>query len=255
MQITDKMVEAAMAEMNKPAPTEPKESIMRRVVTAALSAADAEPVKWPNRCNESAVEALRYLSDHDRPIGGEQHYNRAHLLQIADEIERMASRPLYAAPPAVAVEALEWRLKPGTNDLVAESQVGTYGAGLIHHNFVAILRRVDNDQWHDVIIARGGLEVVKDAAQADYEARIRSALVSPDDTSPEPVVPEGWQFAFNQPVRKRSGSWWEGRVVGWYSTAQTQRGYCVEIYKPNGSFHIYPESALEAAAPKEASHE
>lgn len=54
-----------------------------------------------------------------------------------------------------------------------------------------------------------------------------------------------WQFKTGDYVRKKSGSWWEGKVVGSYSTAQTPRGYCVQLEKPNGPVQIYPESALE----------
>lgn len=46
-------------------------------------------IKWPNGCNRTAPAALRYLAKHDRPIGGEQYYNAAHLMQIADELERV----------------------------------------------------------------------------------------------------------------------------------------------------------------------
>lgn len=41
-----------------------------------------------NNCDQTAIEALRYLAEHPKPIGGEQPYNSAHLLQIADELER-----------------------------------------------------------------------------------------------------------------------------------------------------------------------
>lgn len=57
---------------------------------------------------------------------------------------------------------------------------------------------------------------------------------------------EGWAFAEGDLVRKKSGSWWEGRVVGTYSTEQTPRGYAVQLDKPNGPVQIYPESALVA---------
>lgn len=55
----------------------------------------------------------------------------------------------------------------------------------------------------------------------------------------------GWAFAEGDLVRKKSGSWWEGRVVGTYSTQQTLRGYAVQLDKPFGPVQIYPESALE----------
>lgn len=46
-------------------------------------------------------------------------------------------------------------------------------------------------------------------------------------------------------VRKRSGSAWEGRVCGEYSTSLTPKGYAVESDKHPGSVQIYPEAALE----------
>lgn len=56
-----------------------------------------------------------------------------------------------------------------------------------------------------------------------------------------------WAFSCGDLVGKKSGSWWEGRVVGTYSTKQTPRGYCVQLDKPNGPVQIYPEHALERA--------
>lgn len=61
----------------------------------------------------------------------------------------------------------------------------------------------------------------------------------------------GWAFAEGDLVRKKSGSWWEGRVVGTYSTEQTPRGYAVQLDKPFGPVQIYPESALESALQSE----
>ena len=69
-----------------------------------------------------------------------------------------------------------------------------------------------------------------------------------------PMVPDlqalpglGWKFALGDRLRKRSGSWWEGKVVGFYSTTQTPRGYAVQLQTrdDNGPVQIYPESALE----------
>lgn len=56
----------------------------------------SKPVAWPNGCNETAVNALRYLAENKRPIGGSDMYNTEHLYMIAREIERMASDPLYS---------------------------------------------------------------------------------------------------------------------------------------------------------------
>lgn len=52
-------------------------------------------------------------------------------------------------------------------------------------------------------------------------------------------------FNLGDRVRKKSGSWWEGRVVGFYSTEQTPDGVCVQMNKPNGPVQIYPAVALE----------
>jgi dihydrofolate reductase (trimethoprim resistance protein) len=50
-------------------------------------------------------------------------------------------------------------------------------------------------------------------------------------------------------VRKKSGSRWQGRVVGEYSTLLTPEGYAVESDSHAGSVQIYPVTALEACTP------
>lgn len=52
-------------------------------------------------------------------------------------------------------------------------------------------------------------------------------------------------FAIGDYVRKKSGSQWRGRVVGWYSTSLTPDGYAVESDTHAGSVQIYPASAIE----------
>lgn len=60
--------------------------------------------------------------------------------------------------------------------------------------------------------------------------------------------PASAKFAFGDRVRKHSGSWWEGRIVGFYSTRQTPIGYDIQMdMVPNGPTQIYPEAALELA--------
>lgn len=57
------------------------------------------------------------------------------------------------------------------------------------------------------------------------------------------------KFPMGTKVKKKSGSWWQGVVVGFYSTDQTPAGYCVQLailgypisFAP---VQIYPESAL-----------
>lgn len=53
------------------------------------------------------------------------------------------------------------------------------------------------------------------------------------------------QFKIGDRVRKRSGSDWQGLVVGWYSTTLTPVGYAVESESHPGSVQIYPDKALE----------
>lgn len=62
--------------------------------------------------------------------------------------------------------------------------------------------------------------------------------------------PEYWTvlpplFLPESRLRKKSGSQWQGKVVGWYSTELTPEGYAVESEFHAGSVQIYPASALE----------
>jgi dihydrofolate reductase (trimethoprim resistance protein) len=47
-------------------------------------------------------------------------------------------------------------------------------------------------------------------------------------------------------LKKKSGSEWEGKIVGFYSTDLTAEGYNIESKDHKGSVQIYPVSALEA---------
>ncbi len=57
-------------------------------------------------------------------------------------------------------------------------------------------------------------------------------------------------FKMGDRVRKKSGSHWQGLVVGWYSTTLTPEGYAVESEFHPGSVQIYPASALELIEPE-----
>lgn len=50
-------------------------------------------------------------------------------------------------------------------------------------------------------------------------------------------------------VRKKSGAQWHGRIVGYYQTDLTPRGYCVESCYEAGSVQLYPDKALEDWTP------
>lgn len=58
---------------------------------------EAQPRRWPNGCNRTVPEALRFLARHERPTGGEQRFNMIHLLQLAEEIEEAARQDRAAA--------------------------------------------------------------------------------------------------------------------------------------------------------------
>lgn len=55
----------------------------------------------------------------------------------------------------------------------------------------------------------------------------------------------GWAFKLGDRVQKISGSEWDGRVAGFYSTVLTPRGYCIESAFHRNSVQNYPEKALE----------
>jgi len=52
-------------------------------------------------------------------------------------------------------------------------------------------------------------------------------------------------FPMGTRVRKKTGSSWQGRVVGYYSSSLTTLGLCVESEREPGSVQIYPLKALE----------
>jgi len=62
---------------------------------------------------------------------------------------------------------------------------------------------------------------------------------------PAQTAPLG-KFRMGDLVKKSTGSEWEGRVVGTYSTEQTKEGYAVESSAHRNSVQIYPVTALEA---------
>lgn len=86
----------------------------------------------------------------------------------------------------------------------------------------------------------------------------RAILAALDAARPAEPLPEisNWSTISDEPpatrwpigtrVRKHSGTWWEGKVVGHYSTKKTQEGYNVQLdMVPNGPVQIYPRAALE----------
>lgn len=52
-------------------------------------------------------------------------------------------------------------------------------------------------------------------------------------------------YIYGTLLRKKQGSMWHGRVVGYYSTGNTPVGYAIESVYEKGSVQIYPASAIE----------
>lgn len=88
----------------------------------------------------------------------------------------------------------------------------------------------------DVAMARG--------AAGDYNEQIWAAMLAAAPEPPAMNTPPP-KFARGDVVRKRSGSQWQGRVVGEYSTTLTPEGYAVESDTHAGSVQIYPAALLE----------
>lgn len=58
-------------------------------------------------------------------------------------------------------------------------------------------------------------------------------------------TPEWAIWSIGEVVTKTKGSQWTGKIVGYYSTSLTAKGYAVESLTEKGSVQIYPEAALK----------
>lgn len=89
---------------------------------------------------------------------------------------------------------------------------------------------------------------VKDRHEGPYEFHGIELLDSgKHDLFIAPIAnptPQG-KFRMGDMVKKTSGSEWQGRICGTYSTALTPEGYAVESEAHAGSVQIYPAKALE----------
>lgn len=61
----------------------------------------------------------------------------------------------------------------------------------------------------------------------------------------ERLKPDEKCICLGSVVRKKTGSQWSGKVVGFYRTELTPYGVCVESDVHKGSVQIYPLHALE----------
>lgn len=65
--------------------------------------------------------------------------------------------------------------------------------------------------------------------------------------SNEIIKPLWAKWSIGDSVTKTKGSSWTGKVVGYYQTDLTSKGYAVESETEKGSVQIYPEAALCSA--------
>ena len=85
-----------------------------------------------------------------------------------------------------------------------------------------------------------------EARRGNFASLYAAAKELADNAAPiAQTAPQG-KFRMGDLVKKSTGSEWEGRVVGWYSTEQTKEGYAVESSAHRNSVQIYPAKALEA---------
>lgn len=81
---------------------------------------------------------------------------------------------------------------------------------------------------------------------AELESRSSEGLNTSElpNGSNEIIKPLWAKWSTGDSVTKTKGSSWTGKVVGYYSTSLTSKGYAVESETEKGSVQIYPEAAL-----------
>lgn len=168
--VTDKMLEAFYSK----AEVTSRGTILHlaEAIEAALSASDAEPVGWIWKSD--IAERWQFVSSLEKPSLGFTPSFEARVQYLR----------VYAAPPAVAVKALEW-----TDDEWPRAKC-ILGCYVINRDYRMVDLIVGHGGVSEIMRARIELSKyasdadLKAAAQADYEARVRAAIVSPADTSP-----------------------------------------------------------------------
>lgn len=130
----------------------------------------------------------------------------------------------------------EWKHIPST-ELIERGSVGVNREELAR-KFHSVDEPVDYPlrlEWDDL------LETTRERYMAYADVLFQNA-VSPFD---EIMIKQDWKWKIGDTVAKKNNSSWRGKVVGFYSTSLTPRGYNVEsVYEP-GSVQLWPEAALE----------
>lgn len=197
---------------------------------------------------EAAAKAFIGAIDPEEVYIGDDHSLASVMIDGRVDLSAAITAAIEAAASARAdvpvVKPLKWRAARVSDKwerYEAETMFGTYEA----------LEWSDGTYGVSIPVADGPakefraqtIKAAKAAAQADYDARILSALA-------HPALPGG-KFALGDRVTKVRGSSWTGRVVGFYSTTLTPIGYNIESENEPGSVQLYPETALVVPASPE----
>lgn len=179
-------------------------------------------------------------------MGAELGAAKAEVERLREVLSRIANLPMYqcstendyrlSAAKAMAVAALSQRPEP--TDTFTAVDMATAAAqgfrdGQAAMELVGYQFQGRDGAWNSFMDQRHYENTLDDGTWP-----IRAIYT--------PISEQSGKFAMHQRVRKTSGSEWQGRICGTYSTALTPEGYAVESEAHAGSVQIYPAKALEA---------
>lgn len=130
-------------------------------------------------------------------------------------------------------------------DVVCEAAITAYFAATVPADIAALVERL---LWVNWPAANGGRFKRMSLDRSGIE-EVVSALEALASRSPNETLER--RFEIGHRVTKIKGSSWTGRIVGFYATALTPIGYCVESENEPGSVQIYPEAAIRAMKEQE----
>lgn len=142
-----------------------------------------------------------------RPIIGIENRTAQEAFDIMADRFRALSEGDAPAPEAVVVKALEWRgpFKKFNGCWTADSPFGTYSV-VNEDGWWCVLRDGPfgkDFEWLGNDLSKDTLETAKAAAQADYERRIRSALVWNTIAPDWNVITPDWSVIAPTPIEQR----------------------------------------------------
>jgi len=157
----------------------------------------------------------------------------------ANSIVEWNTRPREGSPPPAVEGGADAQSKADAQAIAASGEYTTDGGTSFAIGAHEELAKVLHDAAKQLIAGKSLEPWQGWIIPLSKAADLLEAASSP------PAVEGGWRFKRGAYVRKVVGSKWNGRVVGFYTTELTQRGYAVESMYEIGSVQIYPEKALE----------